>query len=1134
LGYALANVSTRLRGAGGMTKLLSESVRVARRFTRSIRVDTDLGDPAALEGFICSQSAADALLVMGRHREATSHGAFTWTGPYGSGKSSLAVALAALLSGSPQTAKKLFRDASARDAAEITRLFRPSTKAWSVVPAIGRRADPVEVLRAAVANALGPKAPKLQNGETFAGWVGRLAQQVPGEGLVLIIDEMGKFLEHAANDGVDVHVFQDLAEVASRSKGRLIVVGILHQAFDEYAHRMSREARDEWLKVQGRYLDISISLAGEEQIELIARAIESRLKPRDASDASIVVAQAMRSGRNAAPGALEDRLAACWPLHPVVAALLGPISRRRFGQSQRSIFGFLTSAEPFGFQEYLSNTTASEALFGPEQLWDYLRANLEPAILASPDGHRWSTAVDAVERCESKTGSSSHLRILKVIALLDLFKDRSGLQPTPEVVHSCSNDTQAEFDRVLQDLVSWSVIVFRRHIGAYAIYAGSDFDIEKAVEDARQSGVAVDYRQLARQAALQPVLAKRHYEVTGALRWFEIDLAPLHEAEERVRAYRPAPGAAGLFLILVSALGESKAVARKVCAQVTDQASDRLVVAGWTRDSVRLREMAGELAALEHVRANRPELEGDAIARREVDARISRLGADLEDRLGEAIDLVDWALPAGAKLNAQSRLAGPAALSILASRLADWRYPETPHLRNELVNRTKPSSNAAAATRALMRAMVEKSGETRLGFQGYPAEAGLFASLLEATGLYGLDDTGAWRFRTPAASPYRLKPMWDAAELLLGDQAGAHSLEELFAIWRAPPFGARDGLLPILAVAFLLTTTERAAVYLDNVFRPQIDGFLVDRILQEPGAVRIRLLEISDVDVDLVADLARRLSSTLGDVAPSPLDVARALVRRVKELPAWTLRTTSLSKEATALRNLCRSSNDPNQLLFEDLPRAFGQGSHRDGILFAAAVDDARRELDQAYPAMLTQLAATLLSELRFSADAANGYGPLQRRAQNVRGLSGNFRLDALATRLMTYEGALEEIEGLGSLAANKPSRDWVDRDVDAARIELAALAQQFLKSEGFGHLKGRKDGRVTMVVYMSDPKYPAPSTPEIELDAAEDRLAEDLSRKLGALLLKAGAPSNVALGALAKLGLSLAQPEVASEQVRA
>ena len=85
-----------------MSTTLSASVRVARRFTRAIRVDSDLGDPTALEGYVCSQSVADALLLMGRHREATGHCAFTWTGPYGSGKSSLAVALAALVSG-PRT-----------------------------------------------------------------------------------------------------------------------------------------------------------------------------------------------------------------------------------------------------------------------------------------------------------------------------------------------------------------------------------------------------------------------------------------------------------------------------------------------------------------------------------------------------------------------------------------------------------------------------------------------------------------------------------------------------------------------------------------------------------------------------------------------------------------------------------------------------------------------------------------------------------------------------------------------------------------------------------------------------------------------------------------------------------------------
>ena len=484
-------------------------------------------------------------------------------------------------------------------------------------------------------------------------------------------------------------------------------------------------------------------------------------------------------------------------------------------------------------------------------------------------------------------GTPGHLRVLKAIALLDLFKDRSGLQPTPEIAASCAAVDETAFVGVIDDLLSWSVIVFRKHAGAYAIYAGSDFDIEQAVEKARQVGVVVDYRQLARQAALQPILAKRHYETTGALRWFEIDLAPLHEAEERVRAYRPAAGAAGLFLLLVSANGEPHTEARKITKAVSETAGDRLVVVGWTRDSFRLRDMASELTALEHVRANRPELEGDAIARREIDARISRLSADLEDRLSEAIDVVDWRLPTGANLSTHSHLTGPAALSILASRLADWRYPETPRLRNELVNRTRPSSNAAAATRALLKAMVEKSGEPRLAMQGYPPEAGCVRQPARITGpLRTLTMKARFRFQSPVAGDsHRLSPIWEAGEALLKASATGCSLSELFALWRAHPFGVRDGLLSILGVTFLLTRAERAAIYLEEVFRPQLDSFLIDRILQEPSAVRVRLVELSNLDANLISELARRLTTEEASVEPSALDVARALVKNVRALP---------------------------------------------------------------------------------------------------------------------------------------------------------------------------------------------------------------------------------------------------------
>ena len=197
-----------------------------------------------------------------------------------------------------------------------------------------------------------------------------------GGGLAVFIDELGKFLESAARDGTDIHLFQQLAEVASRSGGRLLVVGILHQAFEEYAHRLSRETRDEWAKIQGRFVDLPINADGNEQIDLLARAIKSdyRVEPVHALSEDIAV---LVQGNT--PPNLAEMLGDCWPLHPATACLLGPLSRRRFGQNQRSLFGFLNSAEPGGFRDFLSNASEND-LYTPDRLWDYLRVNLEPSI----------------------------------------------------------------------------------------------------------------------------------------------------------------------------------------------------------------------------------------------------------------------------------------------------------------------------------------------------------------------------------------------------------------------------------------------------------------------------------------------------------------------------------------------------------------------------------------------------------------------------------------------------------------------------------------------------------------------------------------------------------------------------------
>ena len=94
-------------------------------------------------------------------------------------------------------------------------------------------------------------------------------------GLLLVIDELGKFLEYGAShpDHGDVYVLQELAEAASRSARPFLVLTILHQALDRYAAHMSPSRRSEWAKIHGRFEDVAFEEPAEQMLRLVAQAI---------------------------------------------------------------------------------------------------------------------------------------------------------------------------------------------------------------------------------------------------------------------------------------------------------------------------------------------------------------------------------------------------------------------------------------------------------------------------------------------------------------------------------------------------------------------------------------------------------------------------------------------------------------------------------------------------------------------------------------------------------------------------------------------------------------------------------------------------------------------------------------------
>jgi len=1109
--------------------LLKDRIHIARRFLRSIRIDTDLGDPKALEGFVCPQTSAEVLLAMAKHVAETGQGAFTWTGPYGSGKSSLVVALSALLNGNAELQKHAAKVFGKKVSDSLWKALPTGTKGWRIVPVVGRREHPVQVIGEALSDA------GLVSRQPRGGWSESQVLKTVTEGaafspkayggLVIFIDEMGKFLEGAAHEGADIYVFQQLAELASRSNGRLLIVGVLHQAFEEYAHRLSREMRDEWAKVQGRFIDLAVNTAGEEQIDLISRAIETDRKVTKPSKSAQLVASLVRGGQPKAADHMALLLENCWPLHPTVACLLGPISRRRFGQNQRSIFGFLNSAEPHGFQDFINHTSDAQ-VYGPEQLWDYLRANLESSILASPDGHRWALAANCIEKCEAFGGDALHINLLKTIAVIDLFKERSGLVPSFELLHACFPGTpEKALKDALEQLSKWSLTIFKKFLDAHAIYAGSDFDIDEAVGAAIEQGDEIDFSALKSLAGIQPVLAKRHYHDTGAMRWFDVNICPLRDVSELAANYEAQNGAIGQFLLAIPSDGESEVAAAEWCREAARHSEQWDVVVGISKRSWAIVPLARELLALDIVRIDRPELAGDEVARREVDARIADITGQLEMELHRAFDGALWY-----RKHHKPKAYRQAELNSLASELADRRFAQCPLLHNELLNRQKPSASAVSAQNTLLRRMALNEGEARLGIDGFPAEGGLFASILEATALYAQDDSGNLGFRSPCDGEFdrfRLAPAWEAAlQYIKSHQGRIVKVSELYDVWREPPFGIKDGLMPILAVAFILAERESIAVYREGVFRSRFDDVDVDYLAKDASIIQLRWMNLSKMSERLLsgmAEIVRDLDVGNRAVQLEPIDVARGLIGIYEQLPQWTKRTMRLSDNALKVRDLFKRARDPNQFLFDDLPAVVGASeleSDSDLKRVVAEVRHGLGELAQAYPSMLLKLREEMLAELQVVNNAPQALAGLRERAENIRQLAGDFHLDAFVGRLSQFNGSDESFEGIASLAANKPPRDWVDPDLDRAAVDLTDLSQQFLRAETFARVKGRPDKRqsIALVIGMQGGR-PAPLHEEFHVTDSDRTEIEDvISRVTGALDQSDTKRRNLILAALAEI----------------
>ncbi|GAA6185575.1 hypothetical protein [Aliiglaciecola sp. NS0011-25] len=1040
-------------------------VSVNPRYKSSTRIDSQGGFQEFIDEFVLHGTAINTIETFCRSFSNSAQRTFTLTGPYGSGKSTIALFITFLLSQNSE--ERNYAQEKIANVEGLTDLVKNAfrlTKGWQPIKHVCGLSSPAQSILLSIAT---QTKHKLNEQEVSELSDAQCLEQIKTifnrkvnkcDGYILLLDELGKALDFQSRSGADLYFFQELADIAQQASTDVIVIGFLHQAFAEYAKNKDALTQKEWAKVQGRYVDFGFNPSIDESLVLVGDSIQkskqasSTLQKKFSKLADITTKSFKGQSKN------RNVLINTFPLDPLVSLLLGPISRRRFSQNERSLFGFLASNEKFGFRAFLHQYydvgLDNLCLYSPESLWDYLEHNLHHIIVTSSDGKAWLEACDAIQRAAQK-GSDLHVSITKIIALLTIFGFQNHIHASREFLVEYlteRGEDRGEVETVITELEKWTVIIFRQKHNALFVFQGSDIDINSLVVETIESiSEGVDWTSVCNVQS--PVLATSHYHKTGSMRWTNtLIVDKLESIDSSILEKEQLSGQAfATFVVIAKKCSEKKLESFSLGSPAIILASPEGIEP--------LKAIAIELLALEHIKKHERQISHDLIAKNELESRIEDAKRNLDEQFHEILEQCHWMFE-GKKLSYLP-------LSAIASQVADSIFSDAPVVLNELVNRSKPSGSANAAINKLMLCMLENASKEDLGFEpdSFPPEKGIYLSCLKSKGWHKKTAEGfifPYEWDEKAKSTHsKMYNLWQSGVDLIKGSSGMVTMDQLYRHWMAPPFGLTSGLCRIYGLALLKSLEGQVAFY-DNdstknsIFIPELDEVFVNKLHKHPQEAGVRYFEISGIQSDLINKIAEAThSSTEKD--SSILEIAKHIVKLIHLLPTWVKKTSGdsfidgsklgLTGEARAFRNEVLRANDPYKLILESLPSIFSIDTTTENSkeTLAKKLKSAIEDLSSQHE-MLTNGFKQIVIDLlgcKFDND-------LKHRCENVSNASQRPSVKEFATRLAKFIDGKLGFEMVIATAAGAHERNWTDRHIRNALDEIQNLCVQFRRIESF------------------------------------------------------------------------------------
>ncbi len=939
-------------------KPLSKLVTIPPKEYNSTNIEHD--DITALKNYLPSASTLEIVERFSAGLSGAKDGRMlSITGPYGSGKSTMATFLKGLLVARHKSEWKTAHNVLKRESFNVTTILLDAREKANIhqkgmlVCAITARREPIT---ATILKALDDGATKYFDKYTTKHFstarhlkkhIRNLKKTVPSVSeiteiivdmckiapVVIILDEFGKNIEYFTTDETqesDLFLLQELAEMSGPGrKIPLSIITLQHMAFEEYAVGASHARKQEWAKIQGRFEDIPFANSPNQTRQLISNTI--KLTPNN-SRRRIVRNWAKSKAKLLQNLGIEggfdpDLIASCYPLEPLALEVL-PELCSRYGQHERTLLSFISDGGKNTVATFIDENYWQDdkpPTIGLDTLYDYFISGTSMINSSSANITRLME-IETIIR-DSYGLDKIEIKTLKTIGILNLIARSGYLRASQQIIDYVIG---AKSKQILKKLQNKSIITYRKYADEYRIWHGTDIDIAAKLDMYKKRYSKSSLTQMLQNVIeLEPVVAAKHNIKYGTMRLFERRFATSSE----IILDDSYDGA-----ILYDTGSSTNVICNKPLITVKPEDT-----------SILLRE-AINVMAIRDILENDQDVISDWVSHKELEERLSDAEIILDREFGNTHgSTARWSYD-NKMLNGTP--------SAIASTVSDDAYPDTPKIHNEMINRTILSSQGTAAKRQLLENMIIDTNKARFGIDGYGPDRAVYEAIFVKNNIHVADSNLDWKLKSPS-SDNTLYPVWDKILKMLKKSKKRVSLHSIHQLCKMPPYGMKTGTIDIIITTILLIYKNNIALYEHGTYSPKLGIEIVERMIKNPSHFELKYFTSTASKKQLLSTVIKDFDiNSEGSV----LDVVSHLVRITSVLVPYARQTKNLDKNTIAVRNTILEAREPDTLLFESLPKALGFDSFNSDkskseiTKFSKTLTKSKTNLQNAYSKMLQDI----------------------------------------------------------------------------------------------------------------------------------------------------------------------------------